>query len=113
MKKFILAIGLLALGCGTEVVEVPTKPAPQQPGPGPGPGPDPGPDPGEKPTFAEMQDTLGEYCAGCHANSPWLTSEFALKASTVRERILNRTMPTSDAPKQFDKDTREWVLSYF
>lgn len=106
---FLLALSSLLAGCGDYSSDQSQPPAPT-PTPTPKPG---GEDPGDTVTYAAMQKNLVTYCQSCHASANFMTSEAALRASSVQTRLTNRSMPPSNAPKALPDNVRTQMLSFF
>ena len=96
-------------GCGTEtkVIEVPSEP-----GPGGNTGGNAGGNTG-KTTFPEARQLIGEYCEGCHANSPWLRNEASLRRSSVLSRTKNGSMPPANSSVKMGNAARQKLINFF
>lgn len=95
---------LLLIACGSDET-VNNTPAPK---------PDPGGPPGGdgKITYSDMEVLHDKYCIACHATG-FTESEAALRGSSAKTRVQNKSMPPPNAPvKMSDKD-RELYLSFF
>lgn len=68
---------------------------------------------GGRTSFTEAQGIMNQYCASCHSNAGFLQSGAALRQSSVRSRVANRTMPTLNAPRQMPDADRNRLLNFF
>lgn len=69
--------------------------------------------PGERTSFTEAQGIMNQYCSSCHSNAGFLQSGAALRNSSVRSRVSNRTMPTLNAPRRMPDGDRNRLLNFF
>ena len=104
--KIIWAFSLIFVlsGCGGEedtVVVEKYKDPPDLPDPGPGDG---------KPTYAQMQLLLTEWCEACHATAQFMQSESALRASDAKEQIWSDRMPKNAT---LPPDVKNRMLAFF
>lgn len=111
--KCLLTIAIIIsfISCGTgetKVVRVPADdpPAQQPRPPRPGGG-------GGKTSYAEARQLIGKYCESCHANSPWLRDERSLKASGVKGRTQNNSMPPNNGPVKMGNADRQKLINFF
>ena len=118
MKLLIfLSVILLSLSCGTERVtyrDAPSDGGGGDPGGGGGSGggdPGGGGNGGGKPSYAEVQGLLNNYCASCHANANFMKSERGLRDSSVKQRVQNRSMPPN--ANALPEEERKLMLAFF
>ena len=100
MKKFIL-FSILLISCGTDKIidnQQPNEPPVII-------------DPNEKPSFSRIQEIHRQYCIQCHANSSFVKSEELLKASTAKQRVINKSMP--QRPVVMPEAVRNEYLGFF
>ena len=105
-----ILIFLFLISCGSDHEH--NDPAPQQPPARPpsGGGNSGG---GGKPSYAQVQGLLNNYCAACHSNAQFMGSEAALRSSTALNRVRARTMPPPNAGKKLPDRERGQILSFF
>ena len=109
---YFISVLFLLIACGggeTKVVRVPADDPPAQPQP---PQP-PIPPQGGKTTYPQARQIIGKYCEGCHANSPWLRDESSLKASGVKGRTQNNSMPPNNGPVKMGNADRQKLIDFF
>ena len=111
MKKLFILVVLAISSCGTDEVKVVEVPA--NPDPGPVPAPGPGGSNGGSTSFSEARQIIGTYCESCHANSPWLKDADSLRASSVKGRTKNNSMPPQNAPRKIGEAARIELLKFF
>jgi len=109
--KFVVMCGFL-LSCGTDpeprIIEIPPDPPAN-----PDPGTPPGNGGGGSTSFGEARQIIGQYCEGCHANSPWLKDDASLRSSSVKARTRNKSMPPNSAPRRMPDEARLQLLKFF
>ena len=100
-KTILIFLAIVTAGaCGRETVYK-DEPTVVDPGPAPSPGPGPGP---VGLTWArDIEPIAVESCgqAGCHAGAGFLRSEAAFRASDVKRRISNDSMPLRQAANYY------------
>jgi uncharacterized membrane protein len=105
LSKTMVIILLFLSSCGSETKYEPaptptptTPPRPSTPGAG-------------TISFQQVRGILQQDCGSCHSNAAFLQSELALRNSSAKARITNRSMPPSWA-EEMDEKERDLVLDF-
>lgn len=63
-------------------------------------------------TYEDMEALHNKYCVSCHPTG-FTDSERALRASSAKQRVQNKSMPPPNAPTRMGDADREKYLSFF
>lgn len=105
MKKILMF--MILFGCGYGLDTIVEKPVPQEPPPG---------EWEEEPpqiSHAVMQGYMNQYCDQCHSTAAFMGSERALRGSSVKERLVNKSMPPGNAAASLPENVRIKMINYF